>query len=152
MFIRCLVFSCDLLSLYPVVHFLSRWLGGIIAVTNSNRDSASPWIIRQWIFASAKLFPPAVNSTLHLISCTFSGSLLSSFSGLCHMPFCSQSMQELDFAVSSCSHSGCLDQCTVAQLCSRIFYGIFFVLRVTIRGLTSRKSFPLFVQLVFSKS
>ena len=64
MYIRWLIFSCDLLSLYPPVYLLSMWLNGIIAITNSNSDSASPWNIPLWIFASAKLFSPAVNFTL----------------------------------------------------------------------------------------
>ena len=42
MYIRWLIFSCDLLSFYPAVHFLSMWLCGIINITNSNGDSASP--------------------------------------------------------------------------------------------------------------
>ena len=64
MYIRWLRFSCYLLSLYPTVHFLSMWLCGIMAIINSNGDSASPWNIPLWIFASAKLLPPAVKSTL----------------------------------------------------------------------------------------
>ena len=35
-----------------------------MAIMNSRGDSASPWKIPLWIFVSAKLFPPAVNSTL----------------------------------------------------------------------------------------
>ena len=66
MYIRWLIFSCDLLSLYPSVHFLSKWLSDIIAIINSNGDSASPWNIPLWIFASAQLFLPAVNSTLQV--------------------------------------------------------------------------------------
>ena len=38
MFIKWLIFSSDLLSLYPVVHFLSMWLNGIMAIMNSNGD------------------------------------------------------------------------------------------------------------------
>ena len=66
MYFRWLIFSCDLQSLYPAVHFFSTWLSGIIAITNSNGDSTSPWNIHLWIFASAKLFSPAVNSTLQV--------------------------------------------------------------------------------------
>ena len=62
MYIRWLIFSCDLLSLYPAVHFLSMWQSGIMALMNSNGDSAS-WKIPLWIFVSAKLLPSAVNST-----------------------------------------------------------------------------------------
>ena len=64
MYIRWLTFSCDLLSLYQAVHFLSMWFSGIMAIMNSRGDSASPWKIPPWIFVSAKLFPPAFNSTL----------------------------------------------------------------------------------------
>ena len=32
MYIKWLIFSCDLLSLYPAVHFLSMWLSGIIII------------------------------------------------------------------------------------------------------------------------
>ena len=64
MYIRWLIFSCELLSLYPAVHFLSICLSGIIAITNSNSDNAFPRNIPLWIFAWAKLFTPAVNSTL----------------------------------------------------------------------------------------
>ena len=70
----CFFFFCDLLNLvdrkkknnhlmyiYPAVHFLSMWFSGI---RNSRGDSASPRKIPLWIFVSAKLFPPTVNSTL----------------------------------------------------------------------------------------
>ena len=59
-------FSSELLSLYPAVHFLSMWLSGIIAIINSNDDSETPMNIPLWTIASAKLFPPAVNSTLQV--------------------------------------------------------------------------------------
>ena len=39
------------------------WFSGIIAITNSNGDSATPWKIPLWIFTSAQRFPPAVSST-----------------------------------------------------------------------------------------
>ena len=42
------------------------WLSGIIAITNSVGDSASPRDIPLLIFASAKLFSPAVNSTVQI--------------------------------------------------------------------------------------
>ena len=66
MYIRWLTFFCDPLSLYLAVHFLSMWFSGIIAIMNSWGDSASPWKIPLWIFVSAKLFPPAVISTLQV--------------------------------------------------------------------------------------
>ena len=64
MYIRWLIFSCDLVSLYPPGHFLSMWLSGIIAITNSNVESTFSWNIPLWIFTSARLFPPAINFTL----------------------------------------------------------------------------------------
>ena len=77
MYIRFLIFYCDLLSLHPVVHFLSMWLSVIMAIMKSNDDRASPWSIPIWIFASAKLFPPAVNSTL-LVFMIFSINFMTS--------------------------------------------------------------------------
>ena len=56
MYIRWLIFSFDLQSLYLSVHFLSIWLRGIMAIMNSKGDSASPWEIPLWIFVSAKVF------------------------------------------------------------------------------------------------
>ena len=64
MYIRWLILYCDLWSLYRPVHFRNMWLSGIIAITNSNGDSASPWKIPLWIFPSAQLFHLSVNSTL----------------------------------------------------------------------------------------
>ena len=51
MYIRRQIFSYDWLSLCLALYFLSMWLGGIIAIANSNGDSAPPWI-----FVSAKFF------------------------------------------------------------------------------------------------
>ena len=56
-YIKWLIFSCDLVSLYRPVHFLSMWFSGIIAITNSNDDSASLWKIAFWILTSTKFFP-----------------------------------------------------------------------------------------------
>ena len=64
LYIRRLNFSSDLWSLYPPEHFLSPRESGIIAITNRNGDSASPWKIPAWIFTSVKLIPPDVSSTL----------------------------------------------------------------------------------------
>ena len=66
MYIRWLIFSCDLLSLYAAVHFLSMWFSGIMAIMNSKGDSASPLKMPLWIFVSAMLLPPAVSSTLQV--------------------------------------------------------------------------------------
>ena len=64
--VRWLIFSSDLLSLYPAVHFLSMWLIGIMAIMNSKRDRASSWKMPIWIFVSAMLLSPAVSSTLQV--------------------------------------------------------------------------------------
>ena len=64
MVIKWLTFSCDQLSLCPAEYFLSMWLSGIMAIMKSKGDRASPWKIPIWIFASANLLPPAVNSTV----------------------------------------------------------------------------------------
>ena len=56
MYIRGLIFSCDLVSLYRPAHFLSMWLTGIITIINSNGVSVFPWKIPLRIFKSAKLF------------------------------------------------------------------------------------------------
>ena len=72
MYTRWLIFSSDLQSLYPTVHFLSMRLSGIIVIINSNGDRASPWNIPLWIFSSAKPFPPVVNSTLQFFFYSFS--------------------------------------------------------------------------------
>ena len=66
MYIRWLIFSCDLLSLYPAVHVLSMWLSSIIAIINSNSDNTSSRKILFLIFASAKFFSPAINSTIQV--------------------------------------------------------------------------------------
>ena len=47
MYIRRLIFPCDLLSLYPAVHFLSMWLSGIMAIIIINylKPYICLWII-----------------------------------------------------------------------------------------------------------
>ena len=66
MYIRWLIFLCDLLSLYLAVIFLSMWLWHHHNY-DSNSDSASPWNMPLWTFASAKLFPPSINSTFQVL-------------------------------------------------------------------------------------
>ena len=66
MYIRGLIFSCDLVSLYLPAHFLSMWLSSLIAITNSNGGSASPWNIPLWVLTTIELFPSALNSTLQV--------------------------------------------------------------------------------------
>ena len=92
MYIRWLIFSCNLLSLYPAVHFLSMWFSGIMAIMNCRGDNVSPCKIPLWIFVSAKLYPPAVNSLLQffmafsmkfMISCDILYILRQSIIQLC---------------------------------------------------------------------
>ena len=77
MYISWRIFSCDFVNLYLPVHFLTMWLSGIIAIRNSNDNSASPWNIPHWTFTSAKLFPLVVNSTLQA-SMFFSKNFMTS--------------------------------------------------------------------------
>ena len=76
MYMRWLIFSCYLLSLYPSMHFLSMWLRSIIVITNSNGGRASTWNIPLWIFASTKILL-TVNSTLQ-VSMVFSINFMTS--------------------------------------------------------------------------
>ena len=162
MYIRWLIFSCDLVSLYPAVHFLCMWLSGIIAIIKSNGDSASLWNITLWIFASAKLFAPAVNST-HQIFKVFYVKFdfvwyfvhlgAFSYSGLYHMPFCSRFRPKVIFSVSSCSRWGCTYRYRVVLLCVWILCSILSLPQGTICGLlASRKPLPLLVLFVFYTS
>ena len=64
MYIRWVIFSGDLVSLFPPVHFLSRWLSVIIAITNNNDHSASLRKIHLSISTSSKDLPPVVYSNL----------------------------------------------------------------------------------------
>ena len=47
------------------MHFLIKWLTGIIAITNSKGDSASPWKIPLWIITLVKPSPLAVSPFFH---------------------------------------------------------------------------------------
>ena len=87
MYIKRLIYSCYLLSLYPAEHFLKMWLSHIMAITNINGDTASPWNTFLWIFTSVNLFLPAINSTFQVcmvfsINCTTWSGILYIF-GLC---------------------------------------------------------------------
>ena len=73
-YLRWFIFSCDLVSLYPAVNFLSMWLSGIIAIININGDNAPSWNI----LVSTKLFRPAVNSTLQVFMVFSIKSMISS--------------------------------------------------------------------------
>ena len=97
MYIRWLIFSCDLLSLYPAAHFLGMLLSGIMTIMNSKGDSGSPWKMPLWIFVSAKLLPSAVSFTLQVFM-------------VCSMNF-----------MTSCDIFYILRQCSI-QLCGSVSY------------------------------
>ena len=97
-YIRWLIFSCDLFRLYPAVHFLTMWLSGIMAIMDSKGDRAALCKIPIWIFTSTKLLTPApgfhgfVDKVYDFLwYFTFRGCLISSYAELYHLPFCSQS-------------------------------------------------------------
>ena len=64
MYMRWLIFSCDLWSFNPPVYYLSIWLSGIIIIKNCNSDSVSTRKIPLWIFISVTLFFSVISSTL----------------------------------------------------------------------------------------
>ena len=140
MYIRWFIFSCNLLSLYPAVHFLSMCLRSIMVIMNFKGDSASPWKIPLWI-----LFQPIFfllmsiqlsrfswfsrwSLEVHVIFCTFWDSLLPSFAEPYQVPFWSQSRPWLGFFVWSSFPLGCVDLCKLSLLCLWILCGILSVL------------------------
>ena len=141
------IFSYDLLSLYPLVHFLSMGLSGIIAITKSNGDSATLWKILLWIFTSIKLFPLAISSNLQfsivfLIDFMTSVYLFHILSqsiiyhcGSIIYNFCCQSTLKLDFYVSFGCSWGQVDQRIVDILYLRSIFGILSVPGGTVHGL-----------------
>ena len=76
MYIKWFMLSCDLLSLYPAVHFLKMWLSGTMAITKSNGDSASHWNMLLWTFTSAKLCLLVVNSSLQVCMVISTNSMI----------------------------------------------------------------------------
>ena len=72
------MFSCDLLSLYPAVHFLNIRLSVIMTIMNSNDEGESPWKLTFWICALPQSLRAAVNSTLQVLG-VFSIKFMSSF-------------------------------------------------------------------------
>ena len=80
-YIRWLIFSGNLVRLYPPAYFLSMWLIGIIATTNSNGDSASSWDVLLLICICAKLLAPAIYPAFQFslvlsINCVISSDIL----------------------------------------------------------------------------
>ena len=76
MYLKWLIFSWNLLSLYPYEQFLSMWLSGITSITKLILLEPR-WNITQWFFASVKLFPLAINSSLQVFM-VFSIKLMNS--------------------------------------------------------------------------
>ena len=129
------------------------WLIGIIALTNSNGNRASPWNISLRIFTSANLFHPVVNSTLQF----FMVSLLNFITSPDILCIVKQSMILLCRAILYafllsihaiaifflwfCSHWICVDRYIV----DLFFFacGILSVLWGTDRGLFVSSKFPL---------
>ena len=68
-----------------------------MAIMNCKGDSASPWKIPLWIFASAKLFPPAVNSTLQFFM-VFSMKFMTSCDILYILRHCCGANKRVDSA------------------------------------------------------
>ena len=58
MYIGWLIFSCNLVNVWPLKHFLSMGLNGIIDSTNGNGKSVSSLKMLFCTFTSAKIFPP----------------------------------------------------------------------------------------------
>ena len=152
MYIRWIIFSGNFVNCYRIVHFLSMWLSGIIAITNSNGDSASPWKIPLWIFTTAKLFSPVVNYTLQ-ISIVISINLMTlpdilyilrqsitQFSGTIWYAFLWLIHATPTFSVSFYCRWGYVEQYIVAILFIWFPCGIHSVLRGTDRSLLSTKS------------
>ena len=116
MYTTWFIFSGDLVSFYPALHFLSMWLNGIITIINSNGNSAFPWNISPWIFFSEKLFSSTFSSTLPVFM-VFSIKFMNSFDILCILKqfiiqpcrtFYCQSRSLIDFSVWSGSCWGCV--------------------------------------------
>ena len=115
MHIRWLIFFFQSVNMYPLTHFQGIGLGGIIVITQSNADSASPRKIALLIFTLAKIFPPTVNSTLQfsiVISVNFMSlsdifyilkQFVIQFCVTIMYAFCCHSTLKLRFAVSFCS-------------------------------------------------
>ena len=148
MYIKWLIFSSDLLNLYPAVHFLSMWLIGIMAIINNKGDNASPWKIPLWIFVSAKLLPPAVNSTLQVFiisslkfmtSCNIMNILCLFFFFFLFFFFlrrCGTISSAFLYSIlatarffSTCSHLGYFALCKVSLLCIKILSEFFLFVR-----------------------
>ena len=149
-YIRGLIFSWDLVSLYSPVPFLNMWLSGIIAIWNRNGDNTSPRKILLRISVPAKLFPLAINSTLQFL--IVSSINLMTLSDILYILrqfiilLCwtvsyvfFQSIHAIaTFFVSFCCLWDCVDQCIEDLLFLWLPYGILSVPRRTVRSLLMR--------------
>ena len=105
MYIRWLIFSCDLLSVYPAAHFRRMWFSGIMTIMNSACNRAIVHLLGKCLFgslfrlsfflllsATISRFSCSVRWSLwlHVIFCTLWDSVLSSFVGPYNLLFCSQ--------------------------------------------------------------
>ena len=81
MYIKWLFIYCDLLALYPAVHFLKKWSSGIMVITDSNGDSASPWNMPLWNPTHQVYMVFSINFMSWLGILYIFDSVLSSFGG-----------------------------------------------------------------------
>ena len=141
------------------MHFLNMWLSGIVAITNSNGDTTSPWNICTTLdFHLNKLFPLALHSTLQFF--IVSSIHFMTFQAVLYI--LSQSI--IQVCETTClfvvnlrhlhflSHFALLRefvcQCPVDLLFQLFLSGILSVLRGTVRGFANSKhpsEFVLFV-------
>ena len=70
MYIRWLIFSCDLLSLYPAVHFPRMWLSGIIEIIDSNDNCASLWNVSQMLYFDRRRSSWRANKEIKNLYCS----------------------------------------------------------------------------------
>ena len=154
MYIRWLIFSCDLLSLYPAVHFSGFvWLSGIIVIVNSNSDSAAPWNIPSLDLRFSQAFSSCCQ--FHFLG--FHGflykvwlNLLSSFTEPYHVFLESSQAIARFFRLVLLSRWGWTDLSHVPLYTLR--YPFCFSGNKSVSLLASRKSLPLFALLIFSTS
>ena len=115
--------------LYPPVYFLSICLSVIIAITNSNGDSALPWKTPLWLVHFETICYPALRDP---IICLFVVNPCQQ----AKYPF------PLGSFVSSCSSSGCVDQRIFALLFLWSTCSILSVSPGTICGFAANRQFP----------
>ena len=155
LYVRRLIFSCDFVSLYPVVHFPCMYLSGIIVITNRISDRLSTRKISLWIFTSAKLFSSAVNSTLQVSKVL----LINSMTSFEFLYIFMQGIIQLQGTMSSVflqSIQARAKFLRLALLLLKMFWSIFLILFVpqgTGRGLLADRNPPRwFVPLVIATS